>query len=86
MVQLLLPTLNNKSAFMILILVTHNHYFRRNRWASQVSFTVGFPTPNTAKRPALQIGWRGTDNNCYYKLSGVTSPSLDYSSQHPTKN
>jgi hypothetical protein len=28
-----------------------------------------------AKLPALQTGWKGSDNNHYYKLSGVTSPS-----------
>lgn len=39
-----------------------------------------------AKLPALQRGWRDTDNNHYYKLNGVTSPSSNLSSQHLAKN
>lgn len=36
----------------------------------------------SAKFPTLQTGWGDTDNNHYYKLSGVTSPSSNLFSQH----
>lgn len=54
-----------------------------------MSFTAGKNThthTRIAKLPALQTGWRDTDNNHYYKLNGVTSPSSNLSSQHLAKN
>lgn len=70
-----------------MIVVIPSHHFERNSWAFQMSFIVGENThTGTAKLPALQTGWRDTDNNHYYKLSGVTSPSSNLSSQHLAKN
>lgn len=69
-----------------MIVVIPNHHFGRNSWGFPMSFTVGKTTTYIAKLPALQTGWRGTDNNHYYKLSGVTSPSSNLSSQHLAKN
>lgn len=55
-----------------------------------MSFTFGEKKKkmhtHIAKLPVLRTGWIDTDNNHYYKLSGVTSPGSNLSFQHLAKN